>query len=176
MKMILVIDDNRILPELRAAVYVRTSADAISMLEKYRWEEVWFDHDLKGHDTGMLVVDWIERQLRHPRIMRCYIHSMNGYKASQMTKALSRLYPTHRMPLPKSMAIHEKIIEREVAAVARYGKLGHLMAWDHAAHIRAMKDKQMHYNSAMTCIKCHGTMTAYMDTLVADPKLVVRCP
>ena len=56
---VLVIDDLRSFPDTSAykgVVYARTSAEAISILEKDTdWEQIWWDHDLGlVHETGQV--------------------------------------------------------------------------------------------------------------------------
>jgi hypothetical protein len=97
---ILVIDDERIFPFSHEddVTYARTSAEAIHHLAIGTWDEVWFDHDLGGDDTGMKVVEWME-QINHTRPGiwhrqvgkrggRFYVHSMNSVAAPIMRSIL----------------------------------------------------------------------------------------
>jgi hypothetical protein len=176
-RLTLILDDNRLFSELGDRCYARTSEQAINFLREHRRiHEMWFDHDLSGKDTGMIVVDWILRQTPRIYIDRCYVHSMNGYPAEQMVKMLRRKFPhAYRIPLPRSMVIHPEVAKREQEEVERVAKLGHLMVWDHKTFMASMKDKHVHLTNDMYCLNCNAKMTVRMDSTDADPKLSSNC-
>lgn len=58
----------------------RTSSEAIELLSRNNYSVVYWDHDLGGEDTSVVVADWLYEQsingLRHD-INLCVIHSSN---------------------------------------------------------------------------------------------------
>lgn len=100
---IVVIDDLRTLD--RAGVHLRNSADALSWLQDahangHRIAEVWFDHDLGGDDTTMVIVDWLcEKAVWDDpvNIEHVVVHSANPPAAEAIVRTLARWYPVTRV-------------------------------------------------------------------------------
>jgi len=92
----LFIDDERMPPEGGNWVIVRTSAAAISWIEKNGIpEHISFDHDLGGEDTSMRVVHWLARNLCEPK----NIHPYRRY-------LLYMAGTYHRLTLPKHFSYY----------------------------------------------------------------------
>ena len=104
MRRVLIIDDDRLSGVPPGTVLAKSSTEAINRFkERSAWDDVYFDHDLGGSDTSMRVVEWLEQRLNeeHPIfIERAYVHSMNPAGAEALMRALRRMYPTRRIPLP----------------------------------------------------------------------------
>lgn len=92
----ILVDDLRSFTDGRAAVVARTSADAITLLDRYsadRIDELWLDHDLGGTDTVWPVVTLLERAAFDGRpfdIGTIFIHSANPPGAATLAQTLRR--------------------------------------------------------------------------------------
>lgn len=106
---ILVVDDLRSFPRLEAT-YVRTSAEAVAVLEELAMsgsalDALWLDHDLGTLADGTLddvrpVVDWLCEQAFFDRALSIglvVVHTSNPAGARMIQSALSRWYPVRRV-------------------------------------------------------------------------------
>ncbi len=87
--MIVLVDDVRWFRDARECVIARTSAAAVELLTSpagRRIEELWLDHDLRGEDTAMPVVDLLCS--RPFDIAVVWIHSFNARGAVTMHQRL----------------------------------------------------------------------------------------
>jgi CheY-like chemotaxis protein len=90
-KRILVVDDDRPAP---AATVAKSSADAIRLLRRQAWDELWLDHDLGGDDTTWPVVRELERRNAvHADlgVESVIVHTANSVEAIRMLVALHKL-------------------------------------------------------------------------------------
>lgn len=100
---ILVIDDLRIFHDLKPedTWYARNSDEAINLILKSLWDEVWWDHDLGGSDDSRRVLSFIEEQAHvHgwlPQLGTSYVHTANPVGAQSLVMGLSKFYPTKRV-------------------------------------------------------------------------------
>lgn len=100
---VVVIDDLRTLAT--ADVHLRTSAEALVWLQHahahgQHLSEVWFDHDLGGDDTTMVIVDWLcERAVwdDYVNIGLVVVHSANPPAAETIVRTLRRWYDVVRV-------------------------------------------------------------------------------
>ena len=97
------VDDVRDFKDGRAAVVLRTSADAVAYLQGLAGaviDELWLDHDLIGEDTVQPLVDLLvaeATQGRPVRVGRIWVHSSNireGHRVVQELEAAG--YPVQR--------------------------------------------------------------------------------
>jgi hypothetical protein len=90
----LYIDDVRPSPSPEWVV-VRSSAHAITFIRHFGVpDEISFDHDLGGDDTGMRVVDWLisetlDGNISIPATFSFHIHSANPVGAANLEHKLS---------------------------------------------------------------------------------------
>ncbi|WP_307831535.1 cyclic-phosphate processing receiver domain-containing protein [Nucisporomicrobium flavum] len=91
---IVLIDDLRSFVDGREADVARTSADGITLLNRYRdrrLDELWLDHDLGEDDTIWPVVELLEHAAFEERpfdIGIIQVHSANPAGAGKMVQAL----------------------------------------------------------------------------------------
>jgi len=88
------LDDRRPAPGPHWLV-AKTSEEAIALLSTEQVEWISFDHDLVGDDTGMKVVDWLDRKQfdQNDYALPGYsVHSGNPVGASNIRRAMEAIY------------------------------------------------------------------------------------
>lgn len=96
--LILVIDDQRTFPF--PAVYARTSAEGLALLDANAYAEVWLDHDLGGRDDIWPVADELIRRALNGAplpLRQLVVHTANPPAGSRLVAALERYYPVRRV-------------------------------------------------------------------------------
>ena len=102
------VDDVRDFKDGRAAVVLRTSADAVAYVQGLhgRWvDELWLDHDLVGEDTVQPLVDLLVADAAHGRplrVGRIWVHSSNIREATASCRSSQRRATQCSVPLPRT--------------------------------------------------------------------------
>lgn len=94
------VDDVRDFKDGRPAVVLRTSAEAVTFVQRLagrRIDELWLDHDLVGEDTVQPLVDLLVADAARGRplpVTRIWVHSSNireGHRVVQELRAAGYL-------------------------------------------------------------------------------------
>jgi hypothetical protein len=118
---ILLIDDLRdfLVPDADAQITIaRTSQQALDILARQNdWDELWFDHDLGGDDTIMVIVDYLSEKafLDEPvNVGMVYIHTSNPVGRKQMKLTLDRYgYNTRLVDAEQFFTVEEDMLPKD---------------------------------------------------------------
>lgn len=82
-------------------VHAYRRLEAILLLGKHEFDEIWLDHDLGGPGTGMDVVDFLCKYPEDYPGVHVFVHSMNIIRADEMVRRLVDAgYPASRVLPP----------------------------------------------------------------------------